>query len=177
MYSDTEFKRVDGTPIGGGTFFGLVRLLTSVENYEQLSQLSGGISNNIDLTVGDIYGDDDTQYQELGLRSNIKASCFGKIGAGIVTEYENNDIVDSVVFMVSCVLAQVSNFVAQKENISTIIFSGGMLSFYPVHGYLQFFVDFYSKGNAKVVYVNNKYSKFTGALGCFKRNLEEETNK
>jgi pantothenate kinase len=50
-------ERVSGTSLGGGTYWGLCRLLTSCETYEQvLDYAEHGDANNVDMLVKDIYG-------------------------------------------------------------------------------------------------------------------------
>ena len=55
--SSTEFERVSGSSLGGGTYWGLCRLLTNCQSYEEvLDMAENGDSANIDMLVGDIYG-------------------------------------------------------------------------------------------------------------------------
>lgn len=56
---DDEFERVSGSSIGGGTFWGLTRLLTSYTSFDQVQEAckpSGGDNRAVDVMVGDIYG-------------------------------------------------------------------------------------------------------------------------
>ncbi|GAM27272.1 hypothetical protein SAMD00019534_104470 [Acytostelium subglobosum LB1] len=70
--SETSFQRVDGTSLGGGTFWGLCSLLTGVTDFDEMLELTKkGNSNNVDLVVGDIYG---TDYSKVGLSSDTIAS-------------------------------------------------------------------------------------------------------
>ena len=71
-------ERVSGTNLGGGTFWGLCRLLTGVRNFDEMLELSSqGDSASVDMLVGDIYGGRD--YEELGLSAGMIASSFGKV--------------------------------------------------------------------------------------------------
>lgn len=73
-----RFKRVSGSSIGGGTYWGLCRLLTQAGSYdESLHMASKGESDKVDMLVGDIYG---RGYSKFQLSSNTLASSFGKIG-------------------------------------------------------------------------------------------------
>ncbi|XP_049851308.1 uncharacterized protein LOC126325855 isoform X2 [Schistocerca gregaria] len=75
---EKTFQRVSGSSIGGGTFWGLLRKMTEITNWEEVKVLSSkGDNKNIDLLVGDIYGHG---YDKLGLDSNVIASSFGKYG-------------------------------------------------------------------------------------------------
>ena len=50
-------QRVSGTNIGGGTFWGLCRLLTGLTNFDEILALSSqGDNSAVDMLVGDIYG-------------------------------------------------------------------------------------------------------------------------
>ncbi|KAK6123075.1 hypothetical protein DH2020_043178 [Rehmannia glutinosa] len=74
---DNEFERVSGTSVGGGTFWGLGKLLTKCKSFDELLELSHQGNNRvIDMLVGDIYGG--TDYSKIGLTSTTIASSFGK---------------------------------------------------------------------------------------------------
>ncbi|GKV22897.1 hypothetical protein SLEP1_g32711 [Rubroshorea leprosula] len=54
---DGKFERISGTNLGGGTFWGLGRLLTKCKSFDELLELSHQGNNRvIDMLVGDIYG-------------------------------------------------------------------------------------------------------------------------
>lgn len=73
--SETDYKRISGTSIGGGTFLGLCCLLTGCSSYEEAIELAAkGDSTKVDKLVRDIYGGD---YSRFGLPGNIVASSFG----------------------------------------------------------------------------------------------------
>ena len=72
-----NYQRVGGTSLGGGTFWGLLSLMTGASTFdEMLAMADRGDNKNIDLLVGDIYGAD---YDGIGLKSSIIASSFGKV--------------------------------------------------------------------------------------------------
>ena len=57
--SSTQFERVSGSSLGGGTYWGLSRLLTDCESYEDVLDLAEmGDATEIDMLVRDIYGGD-----------------------------------------------------------------------------------------------------------------------
>lgn len=57
--SPTEFERVSGTSLGGGTYWGLCRLLTHCSRYEEvLDMAESGDASEVDMLVRDIYGGD-----------------------------------------------------------------------------------------------------------------------
>lgn len=72
-----QFQRVGGTHLGGGTFWGLMSLLTGARTFdEMLAMADRGDNSGVDMLVGDIYGMD---YNKIGLKSTAIASTFGKV--------------------------------------------------------------------------------------------------
>ena len=73
-----QFERVSGTNLGGGTFWGLCRLLTGATSFDEMLELSSqGNSANVDMLVGDIYGG--RNYETMGLSADMIASSFGRV--------------------------------------------------------------------------------------------------
>ncbi|GJQ10497.1 hypothetical protein GpartN1_g2781.t1 [Galdieria partita] len=72
-----QFERVSGSTIGGGTFWGLCRLLTNCKTFDEIIDLTKeGNNERVDMLVGDIYGGD---YSKVGLGAGVIASSFGKV--------------------------------------------------------------------------------------------------
>ena len=66
MESDDKFERIGGTATGGGTFWGLGKLLTKAKDFDDLLELAAiGDHRKVDMLVKDIYGEKDN-YQTLG---------------------------------------------------------------------------------------------------------------
>ena len=64
--SDDKFERIGGTATGGGTFWGLGKLLTKAKDFDNLLELAAiGDHRKVDMLVRDIYGEKDN-YQTLG---------------------------------------------------------------------------------------------------------------
>jgi len=77
--SHNKFKRVSGTALGGGTYFGLCKLLTSCTTFEDaMNMAQHGDSRKVNLLVSDIYGG---SYAKVGLPGEMTASFFGKAAA------------------------------------------------------------------------------------------------
>lgn len=75
----SEFQRIGGTSLGGGTLWGLLSLLTGARNFDDmLAMADKGDNSTIDLLVGDIYGEG-TGYEKIGLKEKTIASTFGKV--------------------------------------------------------------------------------------------------
>lgn len=69
--SATDFSRIGGTSVGGGTFVGLCSLLTGSQSFEEaLALAERGDSNKVDKLVKDIYGGD---YEKYGLGGEVVA--------------------------------------------------------------------------------------------------------
>jgi type II pantothenate kinase len=69
---------VTGTCVGGGTFLGLSNLITGINDFEKVLDLSNqGDDRKVDLFVQDIYEGKDTP--NLKLDSSSLAISFGKM--------------------------------------------------------------------------------------------------
>ncbi len=72
-----EFERISGSALGGGTFWGLARLLLNCKTFDDVIALTNkGNHANVDMLVGDIYGG---AYANLGLDAAVIAASFGKV--------------------------------------------------------------------------------------------------
>jgi type II pantothenate kinase len=72
-----QFQRVGGTHLGGGSFWGIMSLLTGARTFdEMLAMADRGDNGAVDMLVGDIYGMD---YNKIGLKGTAIASSFGKV--------------------------------------------------------------------------------------------------
>jgi len=75
----SQFQRIGGTSLGGGTFWGLLSLLTGARTFdEMLAMADMGDNSSVDLLVGDIYGEG-MGYEKIGLSEKTIASSFGKV--------------------------------------------------------------------------------------------------
>lgn len=72
VYGPSDYKRVSGTSLGGGTFLGLCCLLTGCNSFEEAIDLATlGDHTRVDKLVRDIYGGD---YDRFGLPGDLVAS-------------------------------------------------------------------------------------------------------
>lgn len=75
----SQFQRIGGTSLGGGTLWGLLSLLTGARNFDDmLAMADKGDNGAVDLLVGDIYGEG-MGYEKIGLSERTIASSFGKV--------------------------------------------------------------------------------------------------
>lgn len=162
-----KFQRVSGTNVGGGTFWGLGRLLTQCKSFDEILELSqGGDNSAVDMLVGDIYGGLD--YSKIGLSASTIASSFGKATSGSrdLSDYKREDIALSLLRMISYNIAQIAYLNALRYGLKRIFFGG---FFIRGHAYtmdtISFAVGFWSKGEAQAMFL--RHEGFLGALGAF----------
>lgn len=71
-----QFERISGSALGGGTFWGLARLLLNCKSFDDVIELTNnGNHSNVDMLVGDIYGG---AYKNIELDEDVIAASFGK---------------------------------------------------------------------------------------------------
>ncbi|KAE9610075.1 putative pantothenate kinase [Lupinus albus] len=164
---DGKFERVSGTNVGGGTYWGLGRLLTKCQSFDELLELSQkGDNRTIDMLVGDIYGGMD--YSKIGLSASTIASSFGKATSEKkeLEDYKPEDISLSLLRMISYNIGQISYLNALRFGLKRIFFGG---FFIRGHAYtmdaISFAVHFWSKGAAQAMFL--RHEGFLGVLGAF----------
>ncbi|KAJ8754560.1 hypothetical protein K2173_005721 [Erythroxylum novogranatense] len=164
---DGKFQRVSGTNVGGGTYWGLGRLLTKCKSFDELLELSQrGDNRTIDMLVGDIYGGMD--YNKIGLSASTIASSFGKAISENkeLEDYRPEDISLSLLRMISYNIGQISYLNALRFGLKRIFFGG---FFIRGHAYtmdtISFAVQFWSKGDMQAMFL--RHEGFLGALGAF----------
>ncbi|KAK4350521.1 hypothetical protein RND71_029834 [Anisodus tanguticus] len=178
---DGKFQRVSGTNVGGGTYWGLGRLLTKCKSFDELLELSQrGDNRTIDMLVGDIYGGMD--YSKIGLSASTIASSFGKTISENkeLEDYKPEDISLSLLRMISYNIGQngtgpgnhclhasaIAYLNALRFGLKRIFFGG---FFIRGHAYtmdtISFAVHFWSKGEAQAMFL--RHEGFLGALGAF----------
>ncbi|KAJ4711093.1 Pantothenate kinase 2 [Melia azedarach] len=165
--SDSKFERISGTSVGGGTFWGLGRLLTRCKSFDELLELSHcGNNRVIDMLVGDIYGGLD--YSKIGLSSTTIASSFGRAISDNkeLEDYKPEDVARSLLRMISNNIGQISYLNALQFGLKRIFFGG---FFIRGHEYtmdtISVAVNFWSKGEAKAMFLHHE--GFLGAMGAF----------
>ena len=171
------FERVSGTNVGGGTFWGLCRLMTGCQDFDAMLELSArGKNANIDMLVGDIYGGFDYS-KALGLSASTIASSFGKVVMDADRElgdYNPEDLALSLLRMISYNIAQIAVLNAMRFGLKRIFFGG---FFIRGHAYtmdiISYAINFWSKGELSAHFL--RHEGFLGALGAFLRHYESES--
>lgn len=161
-------RRVSGTNIGGGTFWGLCRLLTGVESFDEMLKLSTqGDNENVDMLVGDIYGGLD--YSKLGLSSSTIASSFGKVVMDNKTNIDSVDRADvalSLLRMISYNIGHLGVMNALQHDVRHIFFGGYFIRNHPfTMETISIAVAFWSNSRLSAKFM--RHEGFLGALGAF----------
>lgn len=120
----SEVKRVSGTLMGGGTLIGLSKLLTGIDNYNDIMRMAElGDNCSVDLLVKDIYAGDKSgkHFVSKNLDSDTIASSFGKIHQILRSDGKDSikkeDICKSLLLMICYHIGQIAYIVAQENNI------------------------------------------------------------
>ncbi|ORX82130.1 fumble-domain-containing protein [Anaeromyces robustus] len=174
---DGKLERIGGSSLGGGTLWGLLSLLTSAQTFDEMLELSKkGKNENVDMLVGDIYGED---YSKIGLKSSTIASSCGKIFKKKPEErkeFKEEDISRSLLYMISNNLSQIAYLMAQLHQVKRIYFGGCFIRGHPViMNSLSFGIRFWSKGTIKALFL--RHEGYLGALGAFLKhhgNIQEQ---
>jgi pantothenate kinase len=162
----SKFERVSGSSIGGGTYWGLCRLLTGATSFDDSLDLADlGDSDLVDMLVGDIYG---RGYSKFQLSSNTLASSFGKIVSkedpreGV----NNQDIAKALVTMITMNIGQVAYLNAKLYDTRRIYFVGNFLRHNNISARrLSFAIDYWSSGEMEALFF--EHEGYLGALGAF----------
>jgi type II pantothenate kinase len=160
--SKDDYKRVSGTALGGGTFFGLAKLLTKLKSFKEcMEEAAVGDETTVNMLVKDIYGG---RYG-LELPGDFTASFFGKVGGSKgsgqaedgVDQNDNNsngggssqatkiaddggnspspanaDLCRALVVMITQNIAQIALLNAVIHGCPRVIFTGNFLRMNPI---------------------------------------------
>lgn len=163
-----QHVRVSGSTIGGGTYWGLIRLLTDMEDFDAVLKLAErGDPTKVDMMVGDIYGESDV-VQKMGLRSDLVASSFGKLVAkdDPSSDLKEEDLARALLLMITINIGQVAYLNAQLHKTSRIYFVGNFLRENKIsQRRLSFAIHYWSKGEMEALFL--EHEGYFGALGAF----------
>lgn len=161
--SKDEYVRVSGTSLGGGTFWGLCRLLARCQTFDESMDFSvAGDNQKVDLLVGDIYGGD---YDQFGLKSSTIASSFGKAGVNRTNGHEE-DMARSLLVMLTQNIGQVAYLNAKKHHTPNIYFCGNFLRRNAIASQqLAYAIHYWSKGEMEAQFLDHE--GYLGAIGAF----------
>jgi type II pantothenate kinase len=159
-----KITRVSGTSLGGGTFWGLCKLLTKCQTFDEAMDLSElGNNEKVDMSVGDIYGGD---YDKFDLPASTVASSFGKMGMDAAGDASEADIARGLLSMITQNIGQVAYLCAKQHKMKKIIFVGNFLRYNKVSTkLLAHFIGYWSKQQTSACFM--KHEGYFGALGAF----------
>ena len=161
--SPTDYKRVSGTAIGGGTALGLGKLLLGCDSFQSLIDLSKcGESSRVDSSVGDLMGFRPDSTDSTLFPSDTLAASLGKVG----DQPRREDLAQSLIRMTSYNIGYIACLVARIQNIRKIYFSGKFVHKHePTMQAIAYAVDFYkSTWEAEARFL--LHEGFIGALGA-----------
>ncbi|XP_009288964.1 PREDICTED: pantothenate kinase 2, mitochondrial isoform X1 [Aptenodytes forsteri] len=168
VYSKENYKRVTGTSLGGGTFFGLCCLLTGCSTFEEaLEMASHGDSTKVDKLVRDIYGGD---YERFGLPGWAVASSFGNMMSKEKREsVSKEDLAKATLITITNNIGSIARMCALNENINRVVFIGNFLRINTISmRLLAYALDYWSKGQLKALFLEHEV-KLLSVLSRVKR--------
>ncbi|XP_075047457.1 pantothenate kinase 2, mitochondrial isoform X1 [Mixophyes fleayi] len=164
VYSKDDYKRVTGTSLGGGTFFGLCCLLTGCSTFEEaLMMASLGDSTKVDKLVRDIYGGD---YERFGLPGYAVASSFGNMMSKEKRDLvSKEDLARATLITITNNIGSLARMCALNENISRVVFVGNFLRINTISmKLLAYALEYWSKGQLKALFL--EHEGYFGAVGA-----------
>ncbi|KAH3669008.1 hypothetical protein OGAPHI_002763 [Ogataea philodendri] len=185
-----NFIRVGGSSLGGGTLWGLLSVLTTCNDFDEMLEMaSKGNNEDVDLLVGDIYG---KGYNKIGLKSNHIASSMGKVFKKVfrktgqsesassdnrlerLQNFNQQDIARSLLYAVSNNIGQISYLQAQRYGLDKIYFAGSYIrNHYQTIRTLSYAINFWSEGSKKAYFL--KHEGYLGSMGAFlKKELDND---
>ena len=182
VQSETDYTRVSGTALGGGTFLGLARLLTQARRFEEALEVAArGDARRVNMLVSDIYGSGDER-SGLKLPGDLTASFFAKNIAADDPEADpraqvtDDDICKSLVVMIAQNVAQIAHLNARIHGARRVFFTGNFLRrndlalrtlVYTMHRWKQ--LDDYP---TEAVFF--RHEGYFGAIGAFLQTLDSQ---
>ncbi|XP_065840838.1 4'-phosphopantetheine phosphatase-like [Oscarella lobularis] len=175
--SEDSYRRIGGTSMGGGTFWGLGSLLTKAKGFDELLDLAeSGEHKNVDMLVSDIYGG---PYEQMNLAADLTASSFGKAARAskesidTAERFDDADKAKSLLHLISNDIGQIAYLNARLHNLDRIYFGGFFIRGHPVTmRTISFGINYWSKGEIKALFL--RHEGYLGAVGAFLKGAEEE---
>ncbi|GLA33330.1 hypothetical protein AnigIFM63309_000153 [Aspergillus niger] len=184
-----QFQRVGGTHLGGGTFWGIMSLLTGARTFDDmLAMADRGDNSGVDMLVGDIYGMD---YSKIGLKNTAIASTFGKVfrmknqtepsdmegegsSHGVAGQtngepkFHHEDMSRSLLYAISNNIGQIAYLQSEKHQVKHIYFGGSFIRGHrQTMNTLSYAIKFWSKGEKQAYFL--RHEGYIGAVGVFLR--------
>lgn len=182
-----QYERVGGTSLGGGTFWGILSLLTGARTFDEMLKMAEqGDNSGVDMLVGDIYG---TDYSKIGLKSTTIASTFGKVfkmkrvaeqnaedGEGLshadseseteLTGFCVEDMSRSLLYAISNNIGQIAYLQSENHGLRHIYFGGSFIRGHTqTMNTLSYAIKFWSKGEKQAYFL--RHEGYLGSVGAF----------
>jgi type II pantothenate kinase len=184
-----KYQRVGGTSLGGGTFWGILSLLTGARTFDEMLKLAEkGDNSGVDMLVGDIYG---TGYSKIGLKSTTIASTFGKVfkmkrmaernaedGEGLTNgdssededhesaRFRTEDMARSLLYAISNNIGQIAYLQSEKHDLQHIYFGGSFIRGHTqTMNTLSYAIKFWSQGQKQAYFL--RHEGYLGSVGAF----------
>lgn len=137
-----DYKRVQGSPIGGGTVVGLGKSLFHAKSFEEIMELSmSGDSSKVDLSVGELLG---APPNDEFWNMNTLAASLAKLNTLKLGQVSRADLAQSIVRMVSYNIGYIAYLVSCLHNVNRIYFSGKYVNKHiPTMDAIAYAVKFY----------------------------------
>ena len=147
------------------TYWSLVKLACGYEDPEEaVKDAIIGKNENVDLSVGDIYGGD---YNEFELGSKLIASAFGKVKKGSTQEIKKEDISRSILTFICINIVQIAHYWAKIENLNKIIIIGNPFQCLEFMQMIQMSINYFSKNDIKTYFTD--FAPFINLIGLFNK--------
>lgn len=156
--NNDQHVRVAGTGVGGGTIMGLAKLLTGLDNYEEITKLAASnMRDRIDLKVHHIY-----EGTEPPIPGDLTASNFGNLRDLSKGALSNEELTSTVVGMVAETITVVSLQVAQQFNAKAIVYIGSTFTNNPLMSEIVVrYTKMYGLQSIHLI-----HGEFSGAIGA-----------
>ena len=172
-----SYQRVSGTALGGGTFFGLARLLTDLNTFEDcMDAAASGKEDTVNMLVRDIYG---SGIAKFNLPGDFTASFFGKAGRtdnSASTSPNRDDICRALIVMITQNISQISYLNSVIYGSKRVVFTGNFLRMNPIAlQTLSYAMQRWSETGPKSIEASYlRHEGHLGAIGSYLENLDLE---
>ena len=120
LVTPDRVERVGGTALGGGTLLGLGAALLGTRDFDEIAALAArGDRTQVDLTVGDLYGDD------FELPALFTAASLGKLEPGVPADPA--DLAQGIMALLGENVGRTCALLATQSGARRVRFGGGCL--------------------------------------------------
>jgi len=163
ILKEESFNHLEVSAMGGGFFMGMIKLVLDLNDFQEALDLARkGDRYNVDLKVSDIYDLEDKRVDLLF--REFTAASLGKFVHNFDTSsLKKEDFINSLICVIGENLGTMATLMAENNNITNIVFSGGFLK---ENRPLKKILSLICKVNKKraIFLKNSEYSAAIGAL-------------